>query len=240
MNDGVMEWRSDMNVKASDDVEISIDEVLEKLRVAQRPSRHAPRGGDLTAWRSEMERSALGWEMIGRRFMLRAAELREKIRAVDVLTASDDSLAPAPVGAPVASHTRQRTQELNPDSPPDLRHTRVLAARFADQTATGWNNLVHIAHKEAMSHLASLEAVRSATKSNLIAGRASSEEMKKGYRYVSEINVSIQNVDAGHAWSNTLRLARALNVGLRVDFEWMQKSDAMFPGERGVLAWKPR
>ena len=114
----------------------------------------------------------------------------------------------------------------------------MLAARFADKPADGWNKLVHVAHEEAMSRLGSPDALRGATKSNFILGRASSEEMKKGFRYVPEINASIQNVDAGHAWSNALRLARHLNVEIRVDFEWMRKSDAALPGEKGLLVWK--
>ena len=128
---------------------------------------------------------------------------------------------------------------LDPDAPPDLRHTRVLMARFADQPAAGWNKLVHVAHEKALSEVGSLHALRGVTKSNLIVGRASSEETKKGYRYVPRIDASIQNVDAGHAWSNTLRLARHLDAEVRVDFEWMRKSDAAFPGEKGRLTWKP-
>jgi hypothetical protein len=128
---------------------------------------------------------------------------------------------------------------FNPDAPPDLRHASVLTARFASKTASGWNRLVHEAHIEAMSQLGSLDALRRATKSNLITGRASSEDTKKGYRHVPEIDISIQNVDAAHAWSNTLRLARQLRVEVKVDFEWMQKSDAAHPGKKGRLAWSP-
>lgn len=129
--------------------------------------------------------------------------------------------------------------EFDPDAPPDLRHAGVLTARFAGRTATGWNKLVHEAHVEAILRLGSLDALRGATKSNFIIGRASSEETKKGYRHVPEIDISIQNVDAAHAWSNALRLARHLGVEVSVDFEWMQKSDAAHPGRKGILAWKP-
>jgi hypothetical protein len=227
---------------ASAETEPSIDEVLEKLRAVQRPSRHAPNGGDLVAWRNELEKSALGWEAIGRKFTLRAAELREKIRAIDVLLVSSGRSTAGATGDPSRSRTPatrpQVPQRLNPDTPPDLRHTRVLAALFAGQAADGWNKLVHIAHQEALSRLGSTDALRGITKSNFILGRASSEEMSKGYRYVPGIDISIQNVDAGHAWSNTLRLARYLKADVQVDFEWMQKSDAAFPGERGLLAWK--
>lgn len=128
----------------------------------------------------------------------------------------------------------------NPYSPPDLRHTRVLSAQFAGRIASGWNNLVHVAHIEAMSRLGSLGALRNSTKSNFVAGRPGSEDLKKGYRHVPEINISIQNVDAEHAWSHTLRLARHLNVGVWVEFEWMQKSDAAHPGRKGRLEWEPK
>jgi len=130
--------------------------------------------------------------------------------------------------------------EFSPDAPPDLRYADVRIARFADRKAFGWNKLVHEAHIEAMSRLGSVEAVRSVTRSNFIIGRAGSDDTKKGFRHVPAISISIQNVDAAHAWSNTLRLARHLHVEVTVEFEWKQKSDAVHPGGRGRLAWKPK
>jgi len=129
--------------------------------------------------------------------------------------------------------------EFSPDAPPDLRHADVRMARFAGRKAFGWNKLVHEAHIEAMSRLGSIEALRNATRSNFIIGRASSDDTKRGFRHVPAINISIQNVDAAHAWSNTLRLARHLHVEVTVEFEWKQKSEAAHPGGKGRLAWKP-
>lgn len=127
--------------------------------------------------------------------------------------------------------------EFDPDAPPDLRHTRILSARFGGRTADGWNELVHVAHTEALVCLGSVDSLRGATKSNFVVGRASQEQMKKGYRYVPQIDISIQNVDAEHAWSNVLRLAKHLGVPVAVDFEWMPKADAARPGEKGCLSW---
>jgi hypothetical protein len=147
--------------------------------------------------------------------------------------------------APAASHgngigARNGTvREFGADTPPDLRHTRILRARFGSRPASGWNNLVHAAHVEAFSQLRSLDVLRGVTRSNFITGRASSEDAKRGFRQVPEIDISIQNVDAEHAWSNALRLARHLGLEVRVDFEWMQKSDAAYPGKKGALAWRP-
>jgi hypothetical protein len=128
---------------------------------------------------------------------------------------------------------------FNPDTPPDLRHTDVRTARFAGRKTFGWNKLVHEAHLEAMSRLGSIEALRNVTKSSFIIGRATSDDMKRGFRHVQGINISIQNVDAAHAWINTLRLAQHLRLEVEVEFEWKQKSDAAYPGRKGRLAWKP-
>jgi hypothetical protein len=135
---------------------------------------------------------------------------------------------------------KESPQRFNPDAPPDLRHADVRVARFAGRTAFGWNKLVHEAHLEVMSKLGSIEALRNVTKSNFMIGRASSEDTKRGYRHVPGINISIQNVDASHAWSNTLRLARHLRVEVEVEFEWKQKADAAHPGRKGRLGWKPQ
>lgn len=84
------------------------EEVLEKLRSAQHHSEHAPNVKDLAAWRTELENSARGWEAISRQFKVRADDLREKIKAVDILIgqrpstpAQNPSIVP-PAAAPVS------------------------------------------------------------------------------------------------------------------------------------------
>ncbi len=57
------------------------------------------------------------------------------------------------------------------------------------------------------------------------------------YESCKDIEVAV--VDAEHAWSNTLRLAEALKVQLEVDFDWMQKQEAAYPGQMGRLSWNP-
>src|SRR5208282_6675972 len=63
-------------------------------------------------------------------------------------------------------------QELEPSTVPSLRHTRVIAAEFAGRKADAWNNLMQVAHIEAVHRLGSVEAVRRVTTSKMIPGRA--------------------------------------------------------------------
>jgi len=141
---------------------------------------------------------------------------------------------------PPENRSAEPQGEMKPPSVPSLRHTRVIAAEFAGRKADGWNNLVHVAHIEAVQRLGSVEAVRRITTSKIILGRASSEQDKKGYRYVAEINACIQNVPAEQAWTNIFRLAKALRVPVEVDFQWSQKNDAARPGKTARLFWKPK
>jgi len=231
------------------DSEIETDKVLQNLRKASGLEKlHA----DLTKYREILRSLASLSQTITSNASLNTAfsnRIWEKIRAVDILvgsnggTAAGTSLDAGPAtnssGSRGNAPQTQQIREFNPERPPDLRHTRVLFARFGSKHADGWNNLVHVAHAEAFLRLKSFDALKAATSSNMINGRSSSEDTKKGYRYVPEIDASIQNVDAAHALSNTLRLAKHLRAELTIDFEWMDKADAVHPGLQGKLEWKP-
>jgi hypothetical protein len=45
-------------------------------------------------------------------------------------------------------------------APPDLGHTRVLSAAFDGQSASKWNALVVVAHRQALTRLKSFDALR--------------------------------------------------------------------------------
>src|SRR6266508_1619450 len=75
-------------------------------------------------------------------------------------------VSPSVQGSPATRGT-----EFPSDSPPDLGHTRVLSASFGDQEAENWNDLVVVAHRLAIQQLKSVDAVRSASLSNVVAGR---------------------------------------------------------------------
>ncbi|MFI5059713.1 MAG: hypothetical protein WA517_11085 [Candidatus Acidiferrum sp.] len=134
----------------------------------------------------------------------------------------------------------QPLSESEPGKVPNLRHTRILEAKFAGRKADGWNGLVHIAHIEAVKRLGSVEAVRRISTSKLMLGTANSDRARAGFRYVAEINTCIQNVGANQAWSNTFRLAKALKVPVEVELEWRDKREAAYPGKTARLLWKPK
>ena len=124
---------------------------------------------------------------------------------------------------------------LDPSRPPDLAHTRIQRATFADKTARNWNELVRVSHEEAVGSAGGPKALCRLSKSNATPGRQSD----KGFHYLASIDVSVQNVDANMAWKNALHLAQTSQVSIQVQFEWRDKEAAAYPGQAGVLEWSP-
>jgi len=131
--------------------------------------------------------------------------------------------------------TMPAAKNYNPNRPPDLTHTRVLNAEFDGSPAKNWNDLVEVAHIRAGKQFKTYEALRGATKANIVRG----EKTDSGFHHVPDIDISIQGIDADLAWRNVLHLARQLDVAVRVEFEWRTKPQAAHPGKRGSLEWMP-
>lgn len=125
-------------------------------------------------------------------------------------------------------------KKLDPLHPPDLSHTRARGTLGANRFAN-WNDLVRIAHIAAFKQSGSFEELRNVTHAHIVKGESS----ERGYKFVADIGISIQGVDANRAWQHALRLAKYLKRPLRADIEWRQNDKAAHPGERGILEWNP-
>lgn len=118
-----------------------------------------------------------------------------------------------------------------------LLHTKLISATV-DGTALHrpkWNSLMNDMHIMARKRLGSYDAVRRASRANLRQGRYE----ENGYKYLPEADLSIQGVDANLACEHSFRLARAMNISLKVTFEWRDKEDAAHPGQSGIIEWNP-
>jgi hypothetical protein len=125
--------------------------------------------------------------------------------------------------------------DLDPETPPDLTHTRVRYARLGTEQIPkpNWNQLVRMAHTVAREHLGSFSALRTATSANIREGRYEDH----GFTYLPEADMSIQGADSNDAWHHTFRLAKKLGLPVEVRFEWHDKEGAVLPGRRAKLAW---
>jgi hypothetical protein len=126
---------------------------------------------------------------------------------------------------------------LDPDTPSNLHHTRVIRAAIggSEIRQPNWSKIVDAAHELAFQQGLSVEALIKLTLSNVVKG----ENNSSGFHYLREVNISVQGVDANLAWRNTLHLAKHLKVPVEIYFEWRDKEGAAYPGEKGKLFWMP-
>ncbi|MBW8864949.1 MAG: hypothetical protein JF609_08515 [Verrucomicrobia bacterium] len=125
-------------------------------------------------------------------------------------------------------------RQFDPKRPPSLLHSRVHG-EFGETPFSNWNDLVRTAHVHAFKKAGGFEELRKMTRAQIKKGAYSDE----GYKFVPEIGVSIQGVDAGHAWEYSLRLAIYLKISVKAEIEWRHNEKAAYPGERGIMAWIP-
>ena len=127
---------------------------------------------------------------------------------------------------------------LNPDSPENLTHTRLLSATVDGQPIhrPKWNGVLDHLHVIARKRMDSFDMVRKASGANIREGRYE----ESGFRYIPEADLSLQGVDSNDAWRHALGLARALEIPIEVKLEWRSKKGAVRPGEKAVIMWTPR
>lgn len=124
---------------------------------------------------------------------------------------------------------------FDPVAPPDLMHTRCRGT-LGNVSFRKWNELLRIAHIQALKKAQSFESLRKVTRAQIREGDHSGDS---GYHFIPEIGVSVQGVDANHAWEYALHLARYLKAPLRVSIEWRHNDKAAFPGGGGLIEWTP-
>lgn len=132
------------------------------------------------------------------------------------------------------SHVR----DLDPDAPDGLHYTRIIKVRLGDRemTRTNWNRLAQEVHVLGIESLGSFEKLSQATPANVAKGK----RVDNGYTYLPNANFSLQGMDARNSWLSSLAIARALSIEIEVLFEWIDKPEAAYPGEKGRVKWEPK
>lgn len=125
--------------------------------------------------------------------------------------------------------------KLNPDSPGDLTHTKIINGIFGNEKVLKWNRLVDVAHIYAMKKIGNFSTLKTFSISHI----SETQRSDKGFRFLPEIGISIQGENANQTWKSSLNLAKRLKVEIEVLFEWRENEKAANPGKKGCLSWKP-
>ena len=57
---------------------------------------------------------------------------------------------------------------------------------------------------------------------------------------IDETNISIYPMSANKCAKYAYKIARELNIGLRVEFHWRDKEGALHPNKKGLIKFEPR
>lgn len=119
---------------------------------------------------------------------------------------------------------------IDPNDPPDLTHTLVTKASVGGRPVeAAWCGVVAamliFAHQCGLD----IETIRRIGRLNVVPG----ERSDKGFRFVRDAALSVQGQDANDAFQAVVGLARALDVGFEVEFQWRDKEGAAHPGRFG-------
>ncbi len=131
-------------------------------------------------------------------------------------------------------------RDFDPASPPDLTHTKMLSVMFNGhgfpRSDTTWNALLNEAICLAKKNAKSDDQLKRLILVNYVKGKKEDE----GYRYLADVDLSVQGQDANAAWKATYHIARQLQIKFEAIFTWRAKDGAAHPGVTGRLKPKPR
>lgn len=132
------------------------------------------------------------------------------------------------------SSTAPEEGDMEFRSAPGLSFTRVLAASVSGQTLTksNWSGVL-------------LQVIAATKKKYRMDATTLSHELQipskpheyvsEGYKYQSELGISIQGQSAQDAWKEIQRLANKHRLAVEVRFQWRENDKAQYPGRIGVL-----
>jgi hypothetical protein len=121
---------------------------------------------------------------------------------------------------------------------PNLTHTKVLSVEFNHTrfpaSETTWNSLLNETIRFARKNVKSDDEFKRLVTVNWFKGKKEDE----GYRYLPDVNLSVQGQDANAAWRGASHIAKQLGRPIEVIFTWRVKEAAAHPGVTGKLSYK--
>lgn len=133
-----------------------------------------------------------------------------------------------------ASSTAHEGGDMEFRAAPGLSFTRILDATVGGKTfeKANWSSVLMRIITETQKR-SGLDA--QALSRALQIPSKPHEYSSEGYKYQSELGISIQGQSAQDAWKEIQRLADKHRIEVEVRFQWRENEKAQYPGRIGVL-----
>jgi hypothetical protein len=137
-------------------------------------------------------------------------------------------------GSSSSAQSAAQPRSFDAVSAPDLKHTKLLSAKLngASIREVKWNQLLVEAIRLAKRHANTNDELRRLIPVNFVTGKRETD----GYRFYSDIGLSVQGQEANAAWKGAYHIARQLGISIEAEFQWREKEGAAHPGVTGRLS----
>ncbi|MFC1772612.1 T4SS efffector SepA family protein [Pseudomonadota bacterium] len=152
-----------------------------------------------------------------------AAIVRDKMDALDLERDVDDANL----------HKNNSGEDLVFEKAPGLSFTRILSTRVNDGDPDKLNWAGLLMKVIGIVKAKGLSGEKLVTELQIPA--KASEYTKDGYKFYSELGISIQGQSAPDAWKEVSRLADKFRIPVEVRFQWRDNEKAQHPGKIGVI-----
>lgn len=122
---------------------------------------------------------------------------------------------------------------IDPQSLPDVTHTKISKALLNGRPIVNpkWNLLVDELVIHVMKQLGDYDQLKKFSSLNIVRGYKDD----RGFRHVSQINVSVRYTNACKACEALVEFTKFLGYELELNFMWREKEGAAYPGESASL-----
>ena len=139
-------------------------------------------------------------------------------------------------GEPIALIDGGLVMKFDPASPPNLRFTTcsriTVNGKPIPKGLTNWNGFLIEMVRAVYKKVAGPEAMcATMTVANAVVGKREDS----GYKFISDVGISIQGQDASAAFKQIYILSAVSGVKFTVAFEWQNNEKAVYAGRRGYL-----
>jgi len=139
-------------------------------------------------------------------------------------------------GARADPATKEIIRAFNAAAPPNLSHTTLkhaeVRSRVLKPNETYWNSLLFAMIREAAKANLPPKELKDLINANSTLGR----KEDNGYRYLSDLDISVQGQDSNGAWRAIHHIANVMRIPMKVEFTWQNNANAAFPNTSGSMA----
>lgn len=150
-------------------------------------------------------------------------------KALDALASINGNVESAASGA---------VKDFVASAAPSLTHTKVLKVTLLGKEIgypdNNWNGLMLHTIRAAFEKLKDKQALADLVVVNKVLGK----KVVEGFKYLPEIDISVQGQDSNKAWKAVHHIAKSLGFSVEVIFAWYENPKAAHPGATGRLATK--